>query len=993
MAEQVGEIYYTVDFQTETMTRKVPQAEKALDQLDDSFKKTDRSAGQLNSGLSSLAKAISAVIAASALRDMARLVQSYQEMAERVQMATSSQAEYEMVQKRLLATANGTYRNLAEAQELFIRTNASLQSLGYNTGQALDVMDSLSYSFVTNATSADRANAAITAVSKAFNTGKVAADQWETITTAIPSVIEQIAAASGKGADEIRALGAAGKLTARDLSEGLRKSLDANTEAAGKMAVNLTDAGVRMRTALQITLVALEEQTGALQTFTDTLVSAADMMIEFAGSAGGIETIMTAVTLAATSTAAVLAGRLVVSLTASAQGFYASTIAAGAKARADLAAAQAAAAAAAQELILATAAERAAVGLSTHAAAAARLAAAQTTATAATTALTAAQQRLAGVATIATTAMAGLRTVMAFLGGPVGVALLAAGAIYTFATNAREAKAPTDDLTKSVRDLTDAQRELAKFEAAEQIAKLSQDVQKYTGHLEEAQKMEAQGATKAGKWAAEARVNIEAANAQIETYRKRLEDLTNYKPETPAGGGTPGEPAAPTTTPDGQKRLQQMRDEIELAKLTGEARARLQAIQRLGAEATDEERAEAEKLATTLYKLEEAQRQAKGGREKLTDAQKEAKQTEEELARAQESDAKTLADLQEALYQTTLTTEQLRDRKAELSLSGYATPEQIEEVKRLNAELAATEELQKRKDALGQVDPVAGEQQRFEEQLQQLRMLNEAKLLEDQRYLELKLQAERAHDEQMRALQEENFRRQSVANDLLMKSLDQLQQGATNALVGLVTGANNSEEAIRTLAASILNEAVGALVQMGVQQVKNLIMGQTAAAAATAAGVAQGTALAAAYAPAAALASLASFGANAAPAQVGIASTMATTKALAVAGGRQYGGPVSTGNMYRINENGAPEVFQASNGRQYMLPNTRGEVVSNAEAQGEGGVSVTVNLIENPQRAGEVSQRRERESEVIDIFVADLMGDGKSAKAIKRRFGLRDQGQ
>lgn len=954
MAEQVGEIYYTVDFQTEQMTRKVPQAEKELDQLDQGFKKTDRSANQLNSGLSGLAKAISAVIAASALRDMARLVQSYQEMAERVQMATSSQAEYEMVQKRLLATANGTYRNLAEAQELFIRTNASLQSLGYNTGQALDVMDSLSYSFVTNATSADRANAAITAVSKAFNTGKVAADQWETITTAIPSVIEQIAAASGKGADEIRALGAAGKLTARDLSEGLRKSLEANTDAAGKMAANLTDAGVRMRTALQVTLVALEEQTGALQTFTDTLVSAADMMIEFAGSAGGVETIMTAVTLAATSTAAVIAGRLVMSLSASAAGFYASTVAAGAKARADLAAAQAAAAAAAQELILARAAERAAVGLSTHAAAATRLAAAQATATAATTTLAAAQQRMAGVATIATTALTGLRTVMAFLGGPVGVALLAAGAIYTFATSAREAKAPTDDLTKSVRELTDAQRELAKFEAAEQIAKLSQDVQKYTGHLEEAQKMEAQGATKAGKWAAEARVNIEAANAQIETYRKRLEDLTNYEPEASTGGDAPGEPPAPTTTPDGQKRLQQMRDEIELAKLTGEARARLQAIQRLGADATDEERAEAEKLATTLYSLEEAQKRAKGGREQLTDAQKDAKQAEDELARAQESDAQTLANLREQLYQTTLTTEQLRDRKAELSLSSYATPEQIEEVKRLNAELAATEELQKRRASFGEgdvrsqiignVSPLSGgqfdgQQERYEaerkaeadryaEQQQRLTEALELQLVTKEEYQQLELEMYQAHSDRLYQIDKARTEMQLQA---WAQGFGQMSQSLSafatqfadenNAMFKVAKAAAVAQAVINTYQA-----ATGAMAAMSAIPIVGPALGIAAAAAAVAGGMAQVAAIRSQSAP-----------------------------------GRLYGGPVQAGGAYRINENGAPEVYQAANGRQYMLPNSRGEVISNADATGQGGgygqqaaAPITVNQTVNV--TGEVSR-------------------------------------
>lgn len=60
-------------------------------------------------------------------------------------------------------------------------------------------------------------------------------------------------------------------------------------------------------------------------------------------------------------------------------------------------------------------------------------------------------------------------------------------------------------------------------------------------------------------------------------------------------------------------------------------------------------------------------------------------------------------------------------------------------------------------------------------------------------------------------------------------------------------------------------------------------------------------------------------------------------------GGRQYGGPVSAGSMYRVNETGQPEMFVGSGGRQYMMPNTSGQVVPADELGGGGGVQVVVN--------------------------------------------------
>lgn len=72
----------------------------------------------------------------------------------------------------------------------------------------------------------------------------------------------------------------------------------------------------------------------------------------------------------------------------------------------------------------------------------------------------------------------------------------------------------------------------------------------------------------------------------------------------------------------------------------------------------------------------------------------------------------------------------------------------------------------------------------------------------------------------------------------------------------------------------------------------------------------------------------------------GIVSTISGTS---YGGGRQYGGPVSSGSMYRVNETGAPEMFTANNGNQYMLPTKSGSVTA-ADSIGGGGISVVVNV-------------------------------------------------
>lgn len=74
----------------------------------------------------------------------------------------------------------------------------------------------------------------------------------------------------------------------------------------------------------------------------------------------------------------------------------------------------------------------------------------------------------------------------------------------------------------------------------------------------------------------------------------------------------------------------------------------------------------------------------------------------------------------------------------------------------------------------------------------------------------------------------------------------------------------------------------------------------------------------------------------------GIISTISSTN---FGGGRQYGGPVSAGTLYRVNETGRPEMFTAANGNQYMLPTAGGQVTAANEVS--GGKSVVINQTVN----------------------------------------------
>lgn len=58
----------------------------------------------------------------------------------------------------------------------------------------------------------------------------------------------------------------------------------------------------------------------------------------------------------------------------------------------------------------------------------------------------------------------------------------------------------------------------------------------------------------------------------------------------------------------------------------------------------------------------------------------------------------------------------------------------------------------------------------------------------------------------------------------------------------------------------------------------------------------------------------------------------------------------------------------------------------------QGGGAPVVNLYEDKSKAGTVNSRNQDGRNIIDIFVADLMGDGRTQKAMSRKFGMQPVG-
>ncbi|HHJ1189531.1 TPA: tape measure protein [Proteus mirabilis] len=374
-----------------------------------------------------------------------------------------------------------------------------------------------------------------------------------------------------------------------------------------------------------------------------------------------------------------------------------------------------------------------------------------------------------------------------------------------------------------------------------------------------------------------------------------------------------------------QQQTEALRKEFELlssgAANVNREMAIFNAVQSLGADATDKQKKAIAKEAAEVFDL----------KQKVDDFIKSQEITPElKLARAFRQESEELKHMFDNDFIDEETFKALGNKAMKAFDAGMA------EIK-INAVIDPITE------AKGQYDPIQALANEHAKKLEMIRQFETEKGAITQRGLELMNAANTQYEQERLNAQWEIWRNQSQANQFLADGLDALGQRSTNVLTGLLTQTQSLNDAFRNVALTIVDQAVGALVQMGMQQVKNMVTESAMRKASNAQAIAEatttGAAITNAMAPAAATTSIATMGSAATWGMAAMATAIPAM--IALAGARKNGGPVNAGSMYRVGEGGKPEIFKASNGSQYMIPGDNGRVISNRQ-MGKGGNGVSM---------------------------------------------------
>ncbi|CNH63082.1 Phage-related minor tail protein [Yersinia intermedia] len=1070
--QQLGNIVYQVEMELGKLITSQQQVNSRLDQMEGKFDSTTKSVDRAEKSMFSLSKVAGALTTALSVQQVASYAEAWTVLNNKLVNSIKTGETLADVNQRVFDIAQESRSSLDGIATLYSRMERAMRDAGVSGKELGQITTTISKAMTISGATAAESEGALVQLSQALASGVLRGQEFNSMSEQAPALMKGLSDSLGVSIGQLRAMAAEGKLTTdvllkafRDMAPTVEKEF-ANTMMTMSQSMTIASNNITQFVGSSTTVKS------SVSAFNGVVVSLSENLDAMSLIIGIVATVVGSRYVGALTLASAAQVQKASSARQAALADNLSAQAAANQSAANLIAAQSAKARAIEEITLAQMQKASAFNATNSTAAEVRLSAARLEAATATgnynRALAAnvlAQKQAAAAASAASISGGLLRGALSLVGGPVGAATLAAGAIFYFYQKAQEAKKEANELADGVSALVGKMKEMSNVQLGAEIAKLNSSMPILNKSLAEAQEAYDNAAysvsnytkvikdyglnTTTGRQAAEAltsaqdRLAIAANELSISQNRvdktqsavnighatlngtllqgidllkrdgqeagvvagmmnklgqainvasgakerfnstslsiqrdpkaqKVLDDLYQQnellaetdlrkraqlkteqelrainaddntirigreqagvaydkqaaqaalKKETAAA--TKEETAAEAAEKRRVKSLQDLSNEMAVAELQAKGlskeAAQLAAVQELGAGASPKQVEAARKQAGQIFEIE---RQKKDRSAAL------ALETNTNLTRIRDED---LAQAKRQLDLKLIDENMYQQRRLEIN-GAYAS-----KIAEVNAKSVVTPQ----QENLAKIDPIQALANEHAQKLALIQQFETQKGVITANGLALMNAANTQYEQARLDAQWEIWRNQSQSNQYLASSVDALGQRTTNMLTGLLTGTQSAEEAMKNLAATIIQEGVSALVQMGMQQVKNMAMGQVANTTAVTSAAATGASITASMAPAAAATSVATMGTAA---TFGLAAMTAAIPAMIglFGGARKNGGPVSAGSMYRVGEGGAPEIYQAGTGKQYMIPGDNGKVISNKDMQGGSGGAGTV---------------------------------------------------
>lgn len=214
-----------------------------------------------------------------------KMADEYTSIQNRMKLYITDAKELGKVNSQLAQFSMENNVGLRETATLFSRLAPSMQKLGANTAAITTVVDAFGKSMRIGGATAMEAASATIQFSQAMASGKLAGDEFRSISEASPRFLKAIAEGSGIAADKLKEMSAAGMLTTQVISKALLKEYPKLIEENKKLGVTMEQGANAIKTGFLVAIGEFNEGAGITKALGEAMMDLAQGMLTGAQNA------------------------------------------------------------------------------------------------------------------------------------------------------------------------------------------------------------------------------------------------------------------------------------------------------------------------------------------------------------------------------------------------------------------------------------------------------------------------------------------------------------------------------------------------------------------------------------------------------------------------------------------------------------------------------------------------------------------------------------
>lgn len=214
-----------------------------------------------------------------------KMADEYTSIQNRMKLYITDAQELTDVNAKLAQFSIANNVGLRETTTLFTRLAPSMQKIGANTAAVTSVVDAFGKSLRIGGATAMEAASATIQFSQAMASGKLAGDEFRSISEASPRFLKAIAEGSGIAAEKLKEMSAAGALTTEVISKALLKEYPKLIEENKKLGITLEQGANALKTGFLVAFGEFNEGAGITKALGESMTNLAQSMLTAAQGA------------------------------------------------------------------------------------------------------------------------------------------------------------------------------------------------------------------------------------------------------------------------------------------------------------------------------------------------------------------------------------------------------------------------------------------------------------------------------------------------------------------------------------------------------------------------------------------------------------------------------------------------------------------------------------------------------------------------------------